>query len=57
MGLLCDMSAAGQQLGANLLFQIQDLAAEGRLGGMQTLLRRHDEASRVCHRDKIAETP
>jgi len=49
------VSAARQQLGTDLVFQIPDLAAEGWLGRVQTLLRRHGEASRVCDRNEIAK--
>jgi hypothetical protein len=44
-------------LGADLLLQIPNLAAEGWLGRVKTLLRRDAEASGVCDCNKIAKMP
>src|ERR1700676_2761543 len=56
-GQLDAAHAAAHQLDANLVFEIADLAAEGRLGGVQPFLSRQRQAALLGHRDEIAKVP
>src|ERR1700738_4291114 len=49
--------AAAHQLDANLVFEIADLAAEGRLRRVQPFLGRKRYAALFGDRDEIAEVP
>src|SRR5271169_3775405 len=49
--------AAADQLNADLIFEISDLATEGRLRRVQPLLGGERQASLLCHRDEIAKVP
>ena len=51
------MHAAAHQLDANLVFEIADLAAEGRLRRVQPFLGRKRQASLLGDRDEIAKVP
>ena len=55
VGQLDAARAADKQLHADLIFEIPDLAAERRLGGMQPPFRRHREAAFLGDRDEIAK--
>src|ERR1700738_1568459 len=56
-GQLDAAHAAADQLDANLVFEIADLAAEGRLGGVQPFLSRQRQAALLGNRDEIAKVP
>src|SRR5258708_20047001 len=49
--------AAAHQLDANLVFEIADLAAEGRLRRVQPFLSRERQAALFGDRDEIAKVP
>ena len=49
--------AAAHQLDADLVFEIADLAAEGRLRGVQPFLGRQRQAALFGDRDEIAKVP
>src|SRR4249919_2576168 len=49
--------AAAHQLNADLIFEISDLATEGRLRRVQPLLGGERQASLLCDRDEIAKVP
>jgi hypothetical protein len=49
--------AAGHQLDANLVFEIADLAAEGRLRRVQPFPGRERQAALLGDRDEIAKVP
>src|ERR1700730_10215377 len=49
--------AAAHQLDANLVFEIADLAAEGRLRRVQPFLSRERQAAFLGDRDEIAKVP
>src|SRR6202023_4122346 len=49
--------AAAHQLDANLIFEIADLAAEGRLRRVQPFLSRERQAALLGDRDEIAKVP
>src|ERR1700726_2479403 len=49
--------AAAHQPDANLVFEIADLAAEGRLRRVQPFLRRERQAALLGNRDEIAKVP
>jgi hypothetical protein len=51
------MHAAVHQLDANLVFEIADLAAEGRLCRVQPFLSRERQAALLGDRDEIAKVP
>ena len=51
------VDAAVQELNADLVFQITDLATERRLRRMQPFFSRDREASSLGDRDEIAEVP
>jgi hypothetical protein len=48
---------AAHQLDANLVFEIADLAAEGRLRRVQPFLSRERQAALLGDRDEIAKVP
>ena len=56
-GQLDAAHAAADQLDANLVFEIADLAAEGRLGGVQPFLSRQRQAALFGGRDEKAKVP
>ena len=56
-GQLDAAHAAADQLDANLVFEIADLAAEGRLRRVQPLLGRERQAALFGDRDEIAKVP
>jgi hypothetical protein len=56
-GQLNATRAADQKLHPKLAFEIVDLAAEGRLRGMQPLLRGHRQAAFLGDGDEVAEVP
>src|SRR3984893_12641359 len=56
-GQLDAAHAAADQLDANLVFEIADLAAEGRLRRVQPLLGRERQAALFGGRDEIAKVP
>src|SRR3954454_19707805 len=49
--------ASAHQLDANLVFEIADLAAEGRLRRVQPFLSRERQAALLGDRDEIAKVP
>src|SRR5712691_6267539 len=49
--------AAAHQLDANLVFEIADLAAEGRLRRVQPFFGRERQAALLGDRDEIAKVP
>src|SRR6476620_1093486 len=49
--------AAAHQLDANLVFEIADLAAEGRLRRMQPFLSRERQAALLSYCDEITKVP
>ena len=49
------LRAAIQELNADLVFEIADLAAEGRLGCVKSLFGGERQASRLGNRDEIAK--
>src|SRR5271166_350998 len=51
------MHAAAHQLNADLIFEISDLAAKGRLRCMQPFLSRERQAALLRDRDEIAKVP
>jgi hypothetical protein len=49
--------ATDQQLNADLVFEVADLAAEGRLRRVQPFLSRERQAAFLGDRDEIAKVP
>ena len=49
--------AAAHELNADLIFEIADLATEGRLRRVEPFLRRQRQAALLGDRDEIAKVP
>ena len=57
IGQLDAVHAAAHELDADLVFEIADLAAEGRLRRVQPFLSRERQAALLGNRDEIAKVP
>ena len=56
-GQLNAVSAAGDQLNADFLFEIADLPAERWLGSVELLLGGNGQTACISHGDEVAEMP